>query len=91
MKYSDIATSRTITIRQNHMELTFDCTASRTFDGSGAWEIKTQDRTFRVSPGRRCSPWKKAEESLRRLVFADCGASMRMRPLIKGSCRVLAK
>jgi hypothetical protein len=91
MKYTDIATRRTITIRQNHMELTFDCTASRTFDGSGAWEIKAQDRTFRVNPGRRCSPWKKAEEELRRLVIADAVESRALRPLVKGSCRVLEK
>jgi hypothetical protein len=91
MKYADIATSRTITIRQNHMELTFHCTASRTFDGSGAWEIKTQDRTFRVNPGHRCSPWKKAEQELRRLVIADAVSSRALKPLVESCCRVLGK
>ena len=91
MKYTDIATSRTIVIRQNHMELAFECTATRTFDGSGDWKIKTQDRTFRVSAGHRCSPWKKAEEELRRLVVADAVVSRALRPLIKSSCRVLGK
>jgi len=91
MKYTDIATSQTIVIRQNHMELAFECTATRTFDGSGAWEIKAQDRTFRVNPGRRCSPWKKAEEKLRRLVVADAVVSRALKPLVKSSCRVLGK
>jgi hypothetical protein len=91
MKYADIDTSQTIVIRQNHMELTFDCTASRTFDGSGAWEIKTQDRTFRVNPGRRCSPWKKAEQELRQLVGADAVANRALKPLVESSCRVLGK
>jgi hypothetical protein len=91
MKYAKMDTRRTLAIRQNHMELIFDCTATRTFDGTGAWEIKTQDRTFRVNAGHRRSPWKKAEEKLRRLVFEDHGKSMQMRPLIKGSCKVLGR